>query len=150
MMPITQFATEETAVLVAILTIALTLLRILEFIITKVLNKQRTLSNEEYDKIKNIENKIKAVYIKIEDKPTLNEEQNRMLRDLLDLHSRTDADGIPLHYFPRSFIEAQKEIVEVLQEISSHQEKTTYILEALNRNIERLEDRVEKRNDKHE
>jgi predicted ribosome quality control (RQC) complex YloA/Tae2 family protein len=143
-MSILNLATEETAVLLMVLLIALGLVRILEAVISKVMpSKTKVLSEDEYDKLKGIELKIKTVYTKIDDKPTLTDTQNTMLRDLHELHSRTDADGVPLHYFPRSFIEAQKEIVDVLQEISSHQEKTTYLLESLIKKIERLEDKLE-------
>lgn len=142
-MSLLNFATQDTAVLFTVLTIALTLVKILEAILVKILpNKNKVLSEDEFDRIKSIENRVKSVYTKVEDKPTLSDEQNSMLRDLYELHSRSDADGIPLHYFPRSFIESQKDVVEVLQEISSHQEKTTYLLEQVMKKMERLEDKI--------
>jgi uncharacterized protein YaaN involved in tellurite resistance len=134
----------ENSILVPLVTLAVILAKVIESLISKFLpQKNKILSEEEYEKIKSIENKIKVIHAKIEDKPTLNDDQNSMLKELYDLHSKTDADGIPLHYFPRSFIETQKDIVEVLQEISSHQEKTTYLLESLMKKIEKVEDKVE-------
>jgi uncharacterized membrane-anchored protein YitT (DUF2179 family) len=130
-------------VVVSLVTLALVLAKIVDKLMLKFLKtKQKVLSEEEYERIKAIENKIKIIHAKIEDKPTLTDEQNNMLKDILDLHSKTDVDGIPLHYFPRSFIETQKDIVEVLSEISSHQEKTTYLLESLIKKIDRLEDKI--------
>lgn len=130
-------------VVVSLVTLALVLAKIVDKLMLKFLKtKQKVLSEEEYERIKAIENKIKIIHAKIEDKPTLTDEQNNMLKDILDLHSKTDGDGIPLHYFPRSFIETQKDIVEVLSEISSHQEKTTYLLESLIKKIDRLEDKI--------
>jgi hypothetical protein len=133
----------EGSVLISLIALALILAKLVEKLVSKFLKgKQKVLSEEEYEKIKSIENKLKIVHAKIEDKPTLTDEQNNMLKDLIDLHSKTDSDGIPLHYFPRSFIETQKDIVDVLSEISSHQEKTTYLLESLIKKIDRLEDKI--------
>lgn len=138
-----SLASSEGSVLVSLIALALILAKLLEKLTSKLLkSKEKVLSDEEFERLKSIENKIKIVHAKIEDKPTLTDEQNNMLRDLLELHSKTDSDGIPLHYFPRSFIETQKDIVEVLTEISSHQEKTTYLLESLIKKIERVEDKV--------
>lgn len=146
-----DLATQETIVLVLFLVLAIALVRVVEILINKVIaKKNKILSDLEFDTLRGIESKIKSIYTKIEDKPTLTDGQNKLLRDLHELHSRTDADGIPLHYFPRSFIEAQKEIVEVLQEISSHQEKTTYLLESLIKKMDRLEDKIENYNRKNE
>jgi hypothetical protein len=138
-----NLSSAEGSVLVSLIALSLILAKLLEKLTSKLLkSKEKVLSEEEFEKLKAIENKIRIVHAKIEDKPTLTDDQHNMLKDLLELHSKTDSDGIPLHYFPRSFIETQKDIVDVLSEISSHQEKTTYLLESLIKKIERVEDKV--------
>lgn len=134
----------DTAILLALIPVFVTLVKIVEYLIKKLLpSKGNTLSEKETERITGIENTLKTIQQKVEDKPSLTTDQNSMLKDLYDLHSKTDADGIPLHYFPRSFIESQKDIVDVLQEISNHQERTTYLLEALIKNLDKIENKIE-------
>lgn len=143
-MSLTSMVSSDTAILITLVALAVSLAKIIEVLVRRLVpNNRPTLSTDELDKIKCIENRLKTVHNKLDDKPTLTDEQNGMLKDIHDLHSKTDADGIPLHYVPRSFIEAQKEIVDVLQEISSHQERTTYLLESITKRIEKLEDKIE-------
>jgi hypothetical protein len=139
-----NFASADTAILVTLVTLSVSMAKIIEVLVRKISpSRKKTLSEDEFEKIKGIDYKLRNIHTQINDKPTLSDDQNTMLQDLHNWHNKTDADGIPLWYVPRSFIESQKEIVEVLSEISSHQERTTFLLEALLKRIEKLEDRVE-------
>ena len=141
-----NFASTDTALLLTLVTLAVSLAKIIEVLVKRVApNKKNTLSDDEYEKLKGIDYKLRNIHTQINDKPTLSDDQNTMLQDLHNWHNKTDADGIPLWYVPRSFIESQKEIVVVLSEISSHQERTTFLLEALIKSIDKLEDKIEQR-----
>lgn len=47
----------------------------------------------------------------------ISEGHDRILHQLLDLHTKTDDDGIPLVYVPRSFVRGQNEMIGLLREI---------------------------------
>jgi len=67
------------------------------------------------------------------------EEQHVWVQELYRQHNKVDADGIPLWYIPRSFIETQKEIVTILLNISSQMDKSTYVLDSLLKRLEEIE-----------
>jgi len=66
--------------------------------------------------------------------------QSQQLKDLHDSHSRVDADGIPLWYVPRSWMEAQKQIVDRLQKITETEYKMLGIIERLERRLDNRQD----------
>lgn len=125
----------DSAILLTFLTIGLGLVRILEYLIKRVLPTKRTLTDEEYDKVRTIEENIN-------DLPTLTEEEHGFLEDLHSWHNKTDSDGLPLWFVPRSFTETQQEIVNILHEISSHQEKSTYVMESIFNKLEKIEEKL--------
>ena len=71
----------------------------------------------------------------------LNEKQSSQLNELYVLHTRVDRDGTPLWYFPRSWAETQKEIVDKLQSMANINYKMRAIIEGLEKRIERFDQR---------
>jgi len=61
----------------------------------------------------------------------LGEKEHYWLKTLYDQHAEKDEDGIPKWYTPRSVSITQKELLEKLQVLTQHQEKTSYILERI-------------------
>jgi hypothetical protein len=149
-MSITDLTNQDATLLITLVTLVVSLTKIIEILVKKISPNKKVLSDEEFDKLKNIDYKLKNLHSQVNDKPTLSDDQDNMLQDLYNWHNKTDSDGIPLWYVPRSFIESQKEIVDVLSDISKHQEKTTFLLEALIKRIERLEDKIDSRINKNE
>ena len=124
----------------AVLALALySLIKIIETLIKKVITKKEEMSSEHKDCALNIKNSIDKIYKRIEEDSLLTEDERDWLKYLYDLLEKTDKDGIPLCYFPRSYIESQKEMIKVLNNISLWQEKMTYILESLLRNLDKKE-----------
>ena len=89
-----------------------------------------------------IKDNLEKLYNKVDTESILTEEEHAWLRSLKESHNRWDENGVPMWYFPRSFLETQKDISRILQSISLSQEKTIFILESI------LKDRLEQgRND---
>lgn len=65
------------------------------------------------------------------DQSHLSEEERLWTRASHDILTRTDEEGVPLVYVPRSMFDTQKEVVKALASITQHQEKMTYILERM-------------------
>lgn len=55
---------------------------------------------------------------------------------LLEWHNAKDVNGLPLGYFPRSMVEDQKRIAEILQEVSEQMER---VADKLDHHDERTE-----------
>ena len=68
-------------------------------------------------------------YLSDSKKTVLTDEERNQLRYLVEFHSKTDNNGIPLGYFPRNFEENQKEIVTILNKLINFEEKTAVLLE---------------------
>jgi hypothetical protein len=149
-MSLADLTNQDATLLITLVTLIVSLTKIIEILVKKVSPNKKVLSDEEFERLKNIDFKLKNLHTQVNDKPTLSDSQDSMLQDLYNWHNKTDSDGIPLWYVPRSFIESQKEIVDVLSDISKHQEKTTFLLEALIKRIERLEDKIDSRLNKNE
>ena len=125
-----------------LITLSVSLAKVIEFLIKKALPKKKVLSDDEFDKIKDIYALVETVLKKTDDDAENLEEQHEWVAELHRQHSKVDADGIPLWYVPRSFIETQKEIVTILLNISSQMDKSTYILDSLLKRMEELERQV--------
>lgn len=122
-----------------LITLSVSLAKVVEFLIKKALPKKNVLSEEEYDKIKDIYAVLESLSKKTDDENENLEEQHQWVQELYRQHSKVDADGIPLWYVPRSFIETQKEIVTILLNISSQMDKSTYVLDSLLKRLEEIE-----------
>lgn len=73
-------------------------------------------------------------------KDSKEEEQSSQLQTIFNLLTKTDGEGMPLVYFPRtSYGETQRIIVEKLQTVSEVQLKMLGIIERLERRIEILD-----------
>lgn len=120
-----------------LITLSVSLAKVVEFLIKKALPKKNVLSEEEYDKIKDIYAVLETLSKKTDDENENLEEQHKWVQELYRQHNKVDGDGIPLWYVPRSFIETQKEIVTILLNISSQMDRSTYVLDSL---LKRLED----------
>lgn len=139
-MTLQTLSSVDLTLVFTLIALAVTLSKIIEILVKRIIPKKNVLSKEEFDRIKSIDNNLNQVHTSVEDKVTLTDEQHNWLRTLHILHSKTDCDGIPLWYMPRSFIDAQKDIVEVLKDISMHHEKTLFLLESLIKRVEKVED----------
>lgn len=134
-----------------LITLSVSLAKVIEVLIKKALPQKKTLSEEEFNQLKDIYSLVETVVkSNEEDSEKIGEkieEQHDWLRVLYQQHSKVDADGIPLWYVPRSFIETQKEIVSILLNISSQMDKSTYVLDSLLKRIEEVERQL-RNNDK--
>jgi len=126
--------------LAAAIALGTLLTKIIDFLVKKVLPKGKSLSEGETAKLDEVHTKVNYIFDK---KSMLSPEERQWIHDLYILHSKTDPDGIPLFYVPRSFIDTQKEIVNVLSSIYSHQEKETYILENVLKKLETIEEEID-------
>jgi hypothetical protein len=61
----------------------------------------------------------------------LSQEDKFYLRDLHKMHQKTDENGRPLWYMPTDMAETQKEILDILKDISHSQLDVARILERL-------------------
>jgi len=125
-----------------LITLSVSLTKILEFLIKKALPKKNSLSSTEFNKIKDTHALVETLIKKNDEDSDHYEEQHEWLRELYRQHNKVDSDGIPLWYVPRSFIETQKEIVSILLNISSQMDKSTYVLDSLLKRIEEMEKQV--------
>jgi len=125
-----------------LITLSVSLVKILEFLIKKLIPKKKILSEPEFNKIKDIHVLVETLIKKNDDESENLEEQHEWVRELYRQHNKVDGDGIPLWYIPRSFIETQKEVVSILLNISSQMDKSTYVLDSLLKRIEEMEKQV--------
>jgi len=125
-----------------LITLSVSLVKVLEFLVKKALPKKKTLSDTEFEKIKDIHALIETIIKKSDDESEHLEEQHEWVRELHRQHNKVDGDGIPLWYVPRSFIETQKEIVSILLNISSQMDKSAYVLDSLLKRLEEVERQV--------
>ena len=125
-----------------LVTLSVSLAKVVEFLIKKALPKKDTLSEIEFNKIKDIYALLETIMKKTDDDSENLKEQYEWTSELYRLHNKTDGDGVPLWYVPRSFIETQKEIVTILLSISSQMDKSTYVLDSLLKRLEEIERQI--------
>lgn len=73
--------------------------------------------------------------------PTLNRVE-ASVNDLVSWHAMRDPNGVPLGYFPRSVEIKLDESVKLLRETAASIERTATIQERLEKNLERIDDKV--------
>jgi ABC-type Zn2+ transport system substrate-binding protein/surface adhesin len=142
---VTELLTSNASIVglfTVLVTLSVSLTKVVEFLIKKALPKKETLSEIEFNKIKDIHALLETIIKKKDDDEENMKEQHEWVSELHRLHSKSDADGVPLWYVPRSFIETQKEIVTILLNISSQMDKSTYILDSLLKRLEELERQI--------
>lgn len=72
---------------------------------------------------------IELVISKMREKPE-NEDSQKISR-LYEMHMKTDDDGTPIWYFPRSQRRIQQDIIDKIQDIAENQIKTATIMERI-------------------
>jgi len=125
-----------------LITLSVSLAKIVEFLIKKAMPAKKVLSEEEFNKIKDIYAIAESILKKTEDGTVNLDEQHEWLQQIYRLQSQVDRDGIPLFYFPRSFIDTQKEIISILSNMSTQMDKSTYILDSLLKRLEEMERQI--------
>jgi len=128
-------------VIITFIALSISLVKIIEILIKKLIPKSKTLSEEEYEKLQEIQENIIKLAKCIKKESILTEDEHQWLKNLNDLHNKYDKDGVPLWFYPRSLLDTQKEVTKILYGISLHQEKTTFILESILRELSRLNER---------
>lgn len=105
----------QTPTLAALVAVVVAMAKIIEVLITKSIPKQSILTDEE----------------------------KACLKEIHEVHMRVDADGTPLVYTPRAFMEIQKDLLKSLQQMNTavlqivHDQRR--IAEVLDRVITKLE-----------
>ena len=128
-------AAETAGIVVVTVAIIQGLLKLSEHLVNKYLDRKEEVAEEK------ILDRLEAVESKIGTDCGLNEMQSMQLRQLHDVLLRVDADGVPLSYIPRSWMETQKEIVDKIQKMTQTEYKMLGIIERLERRLEALDSR---------
>ena len=98
----------------ALLLVVLGLLKIIEYLVKKIFSSHKSV---------------------------LTHEEKEYLKHLFEIHNKCDEDGVLLCYVPRSFAKVQVEVIRAMSKVTIQQEKITYILEQLVKQIDKLEDK---------
>jgi len=123
--------------LMTLVVLSVSLLKIIDFLIKFLIKKVTPKENVLSEKERNL---IKEMHSWLEDISEKNNDEHEWLKELRDVHDKTDRDGVPLWYVPRSLVDMQKEIITLLQNISQHQSKINFILETLISKINTFKD----------
>ena len=99
----------EMPALVAVIAITMGLIKVIEMLILKTVNKGSTLTQEE----------------------------RNWLQGLHELHERCDADGTPLVYVPRSWAEIQRNMQHIMTKIVNDQRRIADILERIDQKLDK-------------
>lgn len=124
-------------IMFALIILSMGLVKLLDIVLKKILPNKQILSDEELEVIKKSNEMLIGITQKVSEESLLTPQEQEWLKNLHTLHDKTDKDGIPLWYVPRSFIDTQKEVIQILSNISKHQEKTTYVLESILKKLEK-------------
>jgi|TARA_Y100000310_G_C20546560_1_gene745871 hypothetical protein len=98
----------EMPALVAVIAITMGLIKVIEMLILKTVNKGSTLTQEE----------------------------RNWLQGLHELHERCDTDGTPLVYVPRSWAEIQRNMQHIMTKIVNDQRRIADILERIDKKLD--------------
>ena len=99
----------EMPALVAVIAITMGLIKVIEMLILKTVNKGSTLTQEE----------------------------RNWLQGLHELHERCDTDGTPLVYVPRSWAEIQRNMQHIMTKIVNDQRRIADILERIDQKLDK-------------
>ena len=127
----------DPAIIGIVLAIAYGLTRTVEFLVKKGLGQKSVLTEEERDWLKLTHNKMSSGSL-------LSKEESILIKDLHDLHSKTDSNGVPLWYVPRHWGELQRDLADKMDSISRTQEKIGYVLEHIVKKLEKMADQSSK------
>lgn len=98
----------EMPALVAVIAITMGLIKVIEMLILKTVNKGSTLTQEE----------------------------RNWLQGLHELHERCDTDGTPLVYVPRSWADIQLNMQHIMTKIVYDQRRIADILERIDKKLD--------------
>jgi hypothetical protein len=70
-------------------------------------------------------------------KSILTDLEREWLKSIHEVHARTDQDGTPLVYMPRTFLEIQRDLQKTLVQIVNDQGKIAAILERMDKRLEK-------------
>ena len=98
----------EMPALIAVITITMGLIKVIEMLITKSAKTGSVLTQEE----------------------------KSWLKGLHDLHDKCDTDGTPLVYVPRSWAEIQKDMQIMMTKVVTDQRRIADILERIDKKID--------------
>tara|TARA_R100001377_G_C3194677_1_gene112173 strand:+ start:4463 stop:4771 length:309 start_codon:yes stop_codon:yes gene_type:complete len=98
----------EMPALVAVIAITMGLIKVIEMLILKTVNKGSALTQEE----------------------------RNWLQGLHELHERCDTDGTPLVYVPRSWAEIQRNMQHIMTKIVNDQRRIADILERIDKKLD--------------
>jgi uncharacterized protein (DUF2236 family) len=105
-----SFLSEQNVSVAIVVTVLISLLKIIEFLIGKLSSEKSNLTKEE----------------------------QKQLEEVFELVSAKDKDGMPLFYVPRTWMDLQRTMMDKMERITSSQERTTYVLETIVRSLEQL------------
>ena len=126
-----ELFTGSSATIGIILAIIYILVKIIEALIKKLGKRESVLTEEEQESLKKID--------VLQKKSILTEDEQGRLKSLYDLHNKTDSDGIPIWYVPRTWSDNQATLLDKLTQISNSQERISYVLENIVKHLEKIE-----------
>jgi hypothetical protein len=112
----------HSEIILIILGIALGVLKLVSWLITEKSNK------EVIGKIVLLETKFDC--------------GNRKVEKIYNIIEKCDADGIPLAYFSRSYVDVQKEMVTALQDFHYVQKEMIFVQKEMINTLKRIEERI--------
>lgn len=119
---------QNEAIIVAMVGAITLCLRLVESLIKKLLPKKRD------SDLREVESALRSLDNNIDE---LNTKVSMILdhtKELAKLHGKSDEDGIPLWYMPRSWGSIQKDVVSIVQQIHSNQ---AHLIEAVGKILEK-------------
>ena len=120
-------------ILSGLILLSVSLVKILEILIKFIVNKYKKTKSEK-ELITDVLN-----YLSDEKKSILSDDEKFKLKIIFEIINKTDENGLPFCYFPRSFEHNQEELVHVMNKLVSYEEKSTLILEYILDRLNNLE-----------
>ena len=77
----------------------------------------------------------------LEEKSMLTVRELKQLSEIHDLVTARDGDGMPLFYVPRSWANLQQSILDKMEKITRHQERTTYMMDTIVNTLNKISER---------
>ena len=80
----------------------------------------------------------------MQEKSVLTSQEQRHLEEVHQLVTAKDNDGMPLFYVPRSWATLQKSMLEKMEKITRHQERTAYMMDTIVNMLDKISEREKK------
>ena len=75
------------------------------------------------------------------DRSVLTREEIKILEEVHELITAKDQDGMPLFYVPRSWANLQTSILEKMEKITRHQQRTAYMMDTIVTMLDKISER---------